>query len=86
MLHTVNMWKQFELDESLGGDDDHCGNRPLKRKHQDTQPVIGTVMKRLPKNWYKDIWFKYLPAGIQAKYVVIPDKPIPTPVKEYCIT
>ena len=81
MLHTVDTWKQFELDESLGGDDDRHGNRPLKRKHQDKPPVVGTVTKRLPKNWYEDIWFKSLPAGTQAKYVVGPDELIPTPVK-----
>ena len=58
MLHTVDMWKQLELDEKLGDDDDQHGPRPLKRKcGEDKLGPIGPVTKNIPKNWYNNLWF-----------------------------
>ena len=82
MLHTVDTWKQLELDEKLGDDDDQRGPRPLKRKRgEDKSGPIGPVTKNIPKNWYNDLWFNSLPAGHQAKYQARRNRDIPTPVR-----
>ena len=70
----------FEQQESLAGGDLR-GNRPLKRNHRDKPQVVGTVKRKLPRNWYEDTWFKSLPAGQQSKLDVMPYRPIPTPVR-----
>ena len=82
MLHTVDTWMQFEEDESLakGEDEDHRGNRPLKKTPGDKPAVVGKVTPALPRNWYEDVWFKSLSPGKQATLAVKPNKPIPNPV------
>ena len=82
MFHTVNTWKTFEQQELLAGGDLR-GNRPLKRNCRDKPAVVGTVKRKLPRNWYEDTWFKSLPAGGQGKLGVTPFHPIPTPVCRY---
>ena len=79
MLHTVDMWMQFEEDESLAmGEDEDCHrNRPLKKTPGDKPAVIGKVTPALPRNWYEDVWFKSLSPGKQVTLAVKPNKPIP---------
>ena len=80
MFHVVNTWKSFKQQELLAGGDLR-GNKSLKRNHRDKPPAIGTVKRKLPRNWYEDTWFKSLPAGQQGKLNVMPYRPIPTPVR-----
>ena len=82
MLHTVDMWMQFEEDELLakGEDEDRRRNRPLKKTPGDKPEVVGKVTPALPRNWYEDVWFKSLSPGKQATLAVKSNKPIPNPV------
>ena len=80
MFHVVDTWKSFKQQELLAGGDLQ-GNKSLKRNHRDKPPAIGTVKRKLPRNWYEDTWFKSLPAGQQGKLNVMPYRPIPTPVR-----
>ena len=82
MFHAIDTWKTFEQQELLAGGD-LCRKRPLKRNCQDKPAVVGTVMRKLPRNWYEDTWFESLPAGQQGKLDVMPFHPIPTLVHRY---
>jgi hypothetical protein len=54
LFHTVDTWKTAVDDEDFR----MRGNRPFTRLSKSKEPASVTATKRLPRNWYNDVWFK----------------------------
>lgn len=81
MLHTVDTWMQFEEDEKLAnGDKDRRGNRPLKKIARDQPPRLGRITRKLPTNWYDEVWLMSLAPGKRSGIQAKANEPIPNPV------
>jgi len=54
LFHTVDSWKATIADEGFVTT---RGNRPFAHSSTIKEPAMGTVMKRLPQNWYDNYWY-----------------------------
>lgn len=54
LFHTVDSWKAAIADEGFVST---RGNRPFARSSTIKEPAMGTVTKRLPRNWYDNYWY-----------------------------
>ena len=81
---TLNWWKCFTpLTHGRHSNSRNCQLVVTFTGIDLSRGIVRTITWKLPRNWYKDTWFKSLPAGQQGKLDVMPFHPIPTPVHMY---